>query len=146
MGSRTWIDLLYAFDGVRTPVGRTDVNDLSLIMMLNHKTFRFLFTGDLNLKIGSYIAKTSVDISADILKVPHHGAESTAPNSFFKRVNPQHALVPAPEHLWLSERSKRIRNWFLKENIPVYVNGIDGNVLVSVTDNTLTITSDKISE
>ncbi len=145
LGPRTWIDLLYAFDGVNTPVGKTDINDLSLIMMLHHDEFKFLFTGDLNRKIGSYLAESSTDITADILKVPHHGAESTAPNSFFKSVNPQHALVPAPEHLWLSERSKRIRNWFLKENIPVYVNGIDGNVLVSVTDNTLTITSDKIS-
>jgi competence protein ComEC len=143
LGTRTWIDLLYAFDGVNTPVGKTDINDLSLIMMLHHDEFKFLFTGDLNHKIGSYIAKSSADITADIIKVPHHGTESAAPNIFFKSVNPQYALVPAPEHLWLSERSKRIRNWFKKNNIPVYVNGISGNVQVSVTGNKLTVTSEK---
>lgn len=140
LGKHTWIDLLYAFDGVHTPVGKTDINDISLIMMMHHNEFRFLFTGDLNQKIGSYLAQSSTEISADILKVPHHGTEGTAPNSFFKKVNPRYALVPAPEHLWLSERSKRIRNWFKKNKIPVFVNGISGNIHVSVTGNDLMVT------
>jgi len=139
LGRDTWIDLLYAFDGVDTPVGKTDVNDLSLIMMLHHNQYKFLFTGDLNHKIGTYLAKTAEDISADILKVPHHGTEAVAPNSFFKKVDPEYALVPAPKQLWLGNRSQRIRNWFSQNNIPVYVNGISGNISVTVSGSTLTV-------
>ena len=132
LGGDTWLEILYAFDGVNTPVGRTDVNDLSLIMMLHHKNRRFLFTGDLNYKIGSYLAGVSADLTADILKVPHHGTETTVPDSFFEKVAPRYAFVPAPAKLWQSERSNRIRKWFLNHHVPVYVNGLDGNVRAEV--------------
>lgn len=146
LGKNTWIELLYAFDGVNTPVGKTDINDLSLIMMLHHNTFRFLFTGDLNHKLGSYLADSSTDLSADILKVPHHGTEGVAPNKFFAKVAPQYALVPAPERLWKSDRSKRIRKWFSQNNIPVFVNGISGNVRVSIAGDNMTVTSENETE
>ena len=115
-------------------------------MMLHHNKFKYLFTGDLNYKIGSYLAKTSEKISADILKVPHHGTEGVAPNKFFEKVSPRYALVPAPEPLWLSNRSKRIRNWFLHNNVSVFVNGISGNIRVAVTGNDLTVKSENASE
>jgi competence protein ComEC len=112
-------------------------------MMLHHNQYKFLFTGDLNHKIGSYLAKSATEISADILKVPHHGTETVAPNNFFQKVSPKYGLVPAPEYLWLSDRSKRVRNWFLQNNIPVYVSGISGDVRVAVNGNTLTINAEK---
>lgn len=143
LGKHTWIDVLYAFDGVNTPVGKTDINDMSLIMMLHHNQYRFLFTGDLNHKIGSYLAKSANTLSADILKVPHHGTEVVAPNIFFEKVAPHYALVPAPEHLWLAKRSERIRKWFQQNNIPVFVNGIAGNIQVTVSDNILNVHSEK---
>jgi competence protein ComEC len=146
LGKDTRMEILYAFDGIHTPVGKTDVNDLSLIMMLRHNQFNFLFTGDLNHKIGSYIAASSDNIDADILKVPHHGAEVVAPNTFFQKVAPAHALVPAPKELWLSKRSERVRKWFLNNDIPVYVNGISGHVTVAVNGNNLTIQTEKNSK
>ena len=141
LGADTNINILYAFDGVHTPVGRTDINDMSLIMMLTHRDLRFLFTGDLNRKIGTYLAKNSDSIQADILKVPHHGTEGTAPNIFFQKVSPDYGLVPAPKHLWLSERSKRIRDWFKAKDVPVFVNGLDGDVTVIVRGNSYKINS-----
>lgn len=143
LGSKTWIELLYAFDGVSTPVGKTGVNDLSLIMMLHHNQFKFLFTGDLNKELGTYIAESSDEISADILKVPHHGTERVAPDVFFEKVSPQYALVPAPKSLWLSKRSERIRNWFLNNRIPVYVNGISGNIQVAINGDNLIVIPEK---
>lgn len=129
----TAIRILYAFDGIHTPVGRTGINDLSLIMLLQHKSRRILFTGDLNKKIGGYISQFPDAIRADILKVPHHGTEGLAPDIFFAAVNPKIAMVPSPKHLWLSKRSERPRNWFQQHGIPVYVNGISGDIQVVMT-------------
>jgi len=143
LGKQTRIDILYAFDGLDTPVGETDVNDLSLIMMMHHKRFKFLFTGDLNWKIGGYLDKVPEDLSADVLKVPHHGAESAAPNSFLAKVSPGYAMVPAPRKLWLSDRSARMRKWFGQQNIPVFVNGLDGEIRVAVEGDDLYITAQK---
>lgn len=139
LGNNTSIEVLYAFDGVNTPVGKTGVNDLSLIMMLYHKEYKFLFTGDLNHKIGEYLAETSDKLKATILKVPHHGTEGLAPNEFFEKVSPKYVLVPSPKHLWFSERSQRPRKWFSDKQIPTFVNGISGDVSVKIVGDELII-------
>jgi competence protein ComEC len=133
LGNNATIKILHAFDGIHTPVGNTDINDLSLIMMLQQNNRKILFTGDLNQKLGGWLAK-SAEIQADILKVPHHGTEGVAPNSFFEAVSPNYALVPSPKQLWCSKRSSRIRNWFARKNTPVFVNGFHGHVSVKFTE------------
>ena len=139
LGKNTRIKILYAYDGVNTPVGETDINDTSLIMLLEHKDHKFLFAGDLNEKLGKYLAENAADIEADVLKVPHHGTERLAPNIFFKKVNPKYALVPSPKHLWCSNRSARPRNWFKQNKIPTFVNGFSENVKVQIDNNELLV-------
>jgi len=139
LGKGAIMKILYAFDGVHTPVGRTDINDLSLIMMLEYSEYKFLFTGDLNMGIGTYLSKVPEDLTANVIKVPHHGTEGLAPNSFFEKVNAEYALVPSPKHLWCSKRSSRARNWFSKNNTPVFVNGFHGDVKVVVNNGRLMI-------
>ena len=103
---------------------------MSVIAMLYHGKNKILFTGDLNKKLGGWIAKNAKDIHADILKFPHHGTEGFAPNSFFAAVNPKVVLVPGPKGLWCSKRSKRARELVDKNIYQAYVNGFNGNVEV----------------
>lgn len=42
LGSGAVFEILYAFDGINTPVGRTDINDMSLIMMLEFAGYKML--------------------------------------------------------------------------------------------------------
>jgi beta-lactamase superfamily II metal-dependent hydrolase len=83
-----------------------------------------------------------LDLAADILKVPHHGTESAAPDIFFDRVGPKAALVPASRTLWLSVRSKRIRTYFAEHHVASYVSGIDGDVTVFMRDGSFSIESE----
>jgi competence protein ComEC len=126
----TYIKVLYAYDGIHTPVGTTDINDMSVIAMFHDGNNKFLFTGDLNKKLGKYLASHAKDIKADILKFPHHGTEGFAPNDFFDTVSPKVVLVPGPSSLWCSKRSKRARELVKNNNYIAYVNGFHGNVTV----------------
>ncbi len=132
LGWGSSLKILYAFDGVNTPVGRTDINDMSYIMLLKHGFNAALFTGDLNAKLGAYLAKEGKELKADILKFPHHGAEGAAPDSFYAAVAPKDVLVPSPALLWCSARSTRMKNWVESRKIPTYVNGFSGNVTVKM--------------
>lgn len=132
-GTTAGIDVLCAYDGVRTPVGETDVNDTSIILRVFHGRTRILFTGDLNQQLGAYLATTNLDLRADLLKAPHHGTEGLAPNEFFERVSPRVVFVPSPTHLWQSPRSLRLRNYCIERHIPVFVSGLRGNVTTTLT-------------
>ena len=107
-------------------------------MMLEQNNRKILFTGDLNRKLGGWLAKSN-EIHADILKVPHHGTEGLAPNSFFNAVAPKYALVPSTQQLWCSKRSSRVRSWFKSRKTPVFVNGFHGHVTVRFSDSGIEI-------
>ncbi|NEP59975.1 MAG: MBL fold metallo-hydrolase [Symploca sp. SIO2G7] len=143
LGNQATIRILYAFDGINTPVGTTDINDMSLIIRLDHAQHKYLFTGDLNRAIGDYLAKNSQELAADVLDVPHHGTEGVAPNEFFEQVGAKYALVPSPQGLWCSDRSSRIRNWFQAHDTPVLVNGFSGHIRVEDYGNRLEISAQK---
>ena len=132
LGLGSSLKMLYAFDGVNTPVGRTDINDMSHIMLLKHGFNTALFTGDLNAKLGAYLAKEVKDLKVDILKLPHHGTEGAPPDAFFDAVSPKAALVPSPALLWCTPRSARMKNWVESRKIPTYVNGFSGNITVKM--------------
>lgn len=134
---------LVAHDGISPPIGETDINDLSVILALTVGNTRALFTGDLNQKLGGFLADTKdPELNAQLLKVPHHGTDSLAPNSFFDWVRPLAAFVPAPESLWLSERSRRARDYFAEKKIPTFITGKSGIVKVSISKNGYHISAD----
>ncbi len=141
----SYIKVLYAFDGINTPVGVTDINDMSALTMIYDGENRFLLTGDLNKKLGTWLAKNAKDIRADILKVPHHSAEGLAPNSFFDAVSAKQFIVPAPAYFWTAQwdRSKRVRTYVNEHNITAYVTGIHGNITVISEDNKYSISIEK---
>lgn len=134
------LEVLYAFDRESRPEGPgdLDINDHSVIALYTHRgahrPTRALFTGDLNRPIGNHLARSGRRLEAELLKVPHHGTESCAPDGFFDRVRPRAAFVPAPAELWSSERSRRIREYFARKKIPASVSGRDGDVTTVFTD------------
>lgn len=126
------LQVLFVQKGWHQNLGKTDINDTSAIMKLTYGSQSVLFTGDLNWKVGDYLAGRAFDLKADIFKVPHHGTESAASNYFFKAVQSKVALVPSLASVWLSERSLRIREYFHSNNIPVYTSGLSGDVSLSI--------------
>lgn len=140
---KSYIEVLYIYDGINTPVGETDINDMSAITMIYDNNNKFLLTGDLNNKLGSYLAKNSINIQADILKVPHHGTEGLAPNSFFDKVKPKDIIVTSPENLWRSKRSSRVRNLATNNNYGTYINGLHGHITIESDESGYSIITEK---
>lgn len=68
----------------------SELNDYSAVIMLSFGKKRILLTGDAETVSENQI---SDDISADVLKVGHHGSETATGDSFLKKVNPVFALI-----------------------------------------------------
>jgi len=125
----SWIEILHAQEG-NLPGKVLDINDMSMIMKWHILGRTVLFPGDLNQRLGQYLSQDP-RMQADIMKMPHHGARSLAPNSFLDRVNPAYVLVPGPKWLWCGERGSRPRKWVEKRRIPVWINGLNGTIRVN---------------
>ena len=138
------IEILHAQDD-DLPSDPIDVNDLSLIMKWSINDTTVLFTGDLNEKVGTVLSGDP-RMRSDFLKMPHHGARSIAPNDFFDQVDPDYVLVPAPKWIWCGERGAQAREWVEQKKLPVWVNGIDGNIQVDFFDERIVVTPEFYSQ
>lgn len=135
------LELLHAQEG-NLPDVKFDVNDLSMIMKWHVNGLTVLFPGDLNMSLGG-ILSADKRMQSDFLKMPHHGAESLAPNSFFNTVKPSAVLVPGPDWVWCSERGARPGKWTIKRKVPTWVNGINGNIKVEFNGDGAVITPER---
>lgn len=68
-------------------------NNYSPIMRLSIGNNAFLFTGDAEEIIEMEVIRLGVDLSADILKAPHHGSKTSSSLPFLEKVNPRYIVV-----------------------------------------------------
>jgi len=70
-----------------------DLNDDSLVLLFELGDYKILFTGDLT-EIGEQqLLNRSMDLSADVLHVPHHGSKSSSSLPFLESVSPSISIV-----------------------------------------------------
>lgn len=84
--------------------GTNDVNENSVVLRLTYSCpacahpFRMLFTGDAGAQTEARMLASGVDLSADILKVGHHGSAYSSTPAFLAAVHAHDALISVGRH------------------------------------------------
>ncbi len=82
-----YIDVLWPENGFYS----TDENENSLVLMINYKDNKVLYTGDINKNIENKILNDVDEV--DILLVPHHGSSTSSGEDFVSRLRPEIAVL-----------------------------------------------------
>lgn len=69
------------------------INDRSIVLRLVYKNVSFLFTGDIENKAETSLVSSGADITASVLKIPHHGAGTSSSQAFLQAVQPEFAVL-----------------------------------------------------
>lgn len=77
---------------------RNDINNNSLVFMLQYKSFRMLFTGDAGAEAERRVLGEGIDLHADVLKVGHHGSAYSSSPELIAAVHPKYALISVGRH------------------------------------------------
>jgi competence protein ComEC len=72
-------------------------NNDSLVISLQDGTTRFLLPGDIEAKAEKSLTSSGADLTADFLKVPHHGSKSSSTQPFLDGVAPRFAVISVGE-------------------------------------------------
>jgi competence protein ComEC len=68
-------------------------NNRSLVLKLTYGSISVLFTGDIEQEAESFMLQSGHDLRATILKVPHHGSQTSSSEAFVRAVNPRVAVI-----------------------------------------------------
>ncbi len=124
-------ECLYPLEGVAFHDG--DENHGSMLLRYTYGGTKVLFTGDLGSLDERLLVKRETELSADILKVSHHGSKNASELEFLESAAPQTAVIscgrgniyghPSPETL---ERLSAVTE-------TVYRTDLDGGVIVTLS-------------
>jgi len=73
----------------------SDVNSNSLVLRLRYRDVRILLPGDIEDEAERLLLDRGAEVSAQVLKVPHHGGRTSSGPLFLARVRPTVAIVSA---------------------------------------------------
>lgn len=72
-------------------------NNTSLVLRLEYGETSFLFTGDMERQAEADLLETGCDLSATVLKVGHHGSDTSTSYPFLRAVMPRYAVISVGE-------------------------------------------------
>ena len=71
----------------------SDTNDTSIVLRIDYGSTSFLFTGDAERDAEQTILNSSADLSATVLKVGHHGSDTSTSYPFLREIMPEYAVI-----------------------------------------------------
>jgi competence protein ComEC len=74
-------------------INTKDLNTYSIVIRLVYGNNKFLFTGDAQSSNEEDMINKGFELSADVLKVGHHGSETSTSDAFLNAVNPKYAVI-----------------------------------------------------
>ena len=73
--------------------GGSSVNDSSIILKIDYGKTSFLFVGDAEWEAENTTTYSGYDLSADVLKVGHHGSDTSTGYVFLREIMPKYAVI-----------------------------------------------------
>ena len=119
----TTIDVLYV------GTDDTDLNNTSIVLKLTYGNTSVLFMGDAEKEVETIIEKK--DISADVLKVGHHGSNTSSSKTFLEKVNPSYAIISVGTGNSYGHPSHTTIQNLENQNIQIYRTDENGTIIMT---------------
>ena len=117
-----------------------DLNDCSLVCRVTCGTRRFLFTGDLSAAGEQAMLAAGYDLSADVLKVGHHGSAHSSAPDFLAAVSPEYAAISCGVMNDYGHPAERTLHALREFKCEIYRTDLDGTILFDTDGSSLAVT------
>ncbi len=110
-----------------------DANDYSVVCRISFAEKSLLMTGDATSARLHDLSNSGFDLSADVLKLPHHGSNGSYHRAFFKAVSPQYALLSCGTDNSQNHPGDKMMDSDEMSKVTTYRTDRHGNVKMSIS-------------
>lgn len=104
----------------------TNDNDDSLVMVVDFKNFRMLMTGDISQDVENELIEKYPPMDIDILKVSHHGSQTSTSAKFLSWVHPSIAMIGVGKNNLYHHPSENVIQRLKRKGITILRTDQDG--------------------
>ncbi len=107
-----------------------DLNETSIVLKVTYGSTKFLFTGDMESGAEKDLIDAGCDLSADVLKVGHHGSSTSTSKRFLNAVSPSIALISVDEDNEYGHPHSEIMKRLQNADVEIYITRDAGSIVV----------------
>ena len=120
-----------------------DLNNLSPIMLLTYGETSFLFTGDADSETEAKVLQKHPQLSADVMKLGHHGASTSNSPEFLDAVSPQIAVCSVGADNTFGHPHESVVGYLAEHGITLLRTDLLGNIILSSDGVSVTCTAEQ---
>lgn len=118
----------------------TELNNYSVVTKITYGTTKFLFMGDAE-KLSENEIKE--DVTADVIKIGHHGSNTSSSIDFIKKVNAKYGIISVGlNNKYNLPKEETITNWE-NSGTKIYLTSINGTITAISDGTNIKIESEK---
>ena len=118
-----------------------DLNNASIVLRATYQNTSFLFMGDAEAEVEEAILQSGADIQSNVLKVGHHGSDTSTTSSFLSAVSPDAAVICCGTGNSYGHPSQATLNKLA--GIPIWRTDLNGTIYAMTDGETCRITANK---
>jgi competence protein ComEC len=122
------------------PIALKSRNNDSLVLRLRYGANAILMTGDIERESEEGLLKAGVALSAEVLKIPHHGSKTSSTEGFLDAVHPRLAIISVGERSRFGHPHAVVVERYDRRGIRLLQTGRDGMIAVQSDGQRLRVT------
>ncbi|WP_434641837.1 stalk domain-containing protein [Thermoanaerobacterium thermosaccharolyticum] len=115
-----------------------NLNNYSAVIKLTYKNVSFLFTGDAEKESEQEMLNKGYNLKADVLKVGHHGSDTSTTADFLKAVSPKYAVISVGKNNDYGHPNQSVLDRLNNAGIKIFRTDLNGTVVATTDGNTIT--------
>ena len=120
-----------------------ELNNYSAVMRIVYRQTSFIFMGDAQALSENALVKSGVDLRADVLKVGHHGSDTSTGKAFLQAVSPKIAVISVGAGNDYGHPAAATLTKLTKIGAAVYRTDKNGRITVTTDGTALNVTTDR---
>lgn len=111
----------------------SNTNNYSIVLKVSFGQMDMIMTGDAETEIEEKILESGVNIDAEILKLGHHGSDTSNSEAFLDAISPEYGLISSGLGNKYEHPIKEIMERLKERDIEVYRTDESGSVVITIT-------------